>query len=59
MLAPTWQIYANLMQRVSECELVVFCGAAVCQGRAAASPAGWPPPKTALFFQKVFDCKWH
>jgi hypothetical protein len=37
------------MQRVSECELVVFCGA-------AASPQGWPPPKP-LSFQKVFDCK--
>jgi hypothetical protein len=40
------------MQRVSECELVVFC-------RAAASPAGWPPPKTSLSIQKVFDCKWY
>jgi hypothetical protein len=26
---------------------------------AAASPAGWPPPKTSLFIQKVFDCKWY
>jgi hypothetical protein len=26
---------------------------------AAASPQGWPPPKTSLFIQKVFDCKWY
>jgi hypothetical protein len=39
------------MQRVSECELVVFCGAAARRRRAAA--------KTALFIQKVFDCKWY
>jgi hypothetical protein len=37
------------MQSVSECELVVFYGA-------AASPAGWPPPKP-LSIHKVFDCK--
>jgi sulfur transfer protein SufE len=30
------------MQRVSECESVVFFWA-------AASPQGWPPPKTSLF----------
>jgi hypothetical protein len=24
---------------------------------AAASPQGWPPAKTSLFIQKVFDCK--
>jgi hypothetical protein len=41
--------YTKLMQRVSECEAVVFCGA-------AASPQGWPPPKTSLFIQKVYDC---
>jgi hypothetical protein len=29
-------IYANLMQRVFECELVVFCGAAARRRRAAA-----------------------
>jgi hypothetical protein len=32
--------------------VVVFRGA-------AASPQGWPPPKTSLFIQKVFDCKWY
>jgi hypothetical protein len=42
----------NPIQRVSKCESVVFCGA-------AASPQGWPPPKTSLFIQKVFDYKWH
>jgi hypothetical protein len=26
---------------------------------AAASPQGWPPPKTSLFIQEVFDCKWY
>jgi hypothetical protein len=41
----------NSMQRVSECESVVFY-------EAAASPAGWPPPKP-LSIQKVFDCKWY
>ena len=39
------------MQRVSECESVVFCGA-------AASPTGWPPPKPPSI-QKVCDCKWY
>jgi len=32
------------MQRGSECELVVLCGAAA---------------KTSLLIQKVFDCKWY
>jgi hypothetical protein len=65
MLAPTWQIYANLMQRVSECESWYLVGPPPAFGgrrphaEAAASPAGWPPPKTALFMQKVFDCKWY
>jgi hypothetical protein len=40
------------MQRVSECGSVVFYGA-------AASPVGWPPPKTSLFIQKLFDYKWY
>jgi len=26
---------------------------------AAASPQGWPPPKTSLSIQKVFDGKWY
>jgi len=42
----------NWMQRVSKCESVVFC-------EAAASPQGWPPPKTSLFIQKIFDSKWY
>ena len=29
------------------------------RAEAAASPQGWPPPKTSLFIQKVFDCKWY
>jgi len=33
------------MQRVSECELVVF-------GGAAASPQGWPPPKPLSPFRR-------
>jgi hypothetical protein len=33
------------MQRVSECELVVFC-------EAAASPQGWPPPKPLSSFRR-------
>jgi hypothetical protein len=36
----------NLMQRVSECELVVFCG------EAAASPQGWPPQKPLSPFRR-------
>jgi hypothetical protein len=39
------------MQRVSECQSVVFCGAAARLRRAAA--------KTSLFIQKVFDYKWY
>gem|GEM_PF-7116084 len=39
----------NSMQRVSERESVVFCGAAArlrrARAEAAASPQGWPPPK--------------
>jgi len=45
------QLIPISMQRVSECESVVFC-------EAAASPQGWPPPKP-LSIQKVFDCKWY
>jgi len=40
----------NLMQRVSECELVVFCGG-------GGQPAGLAAAKTPLSIQKVFDCK--
>jgi hypothetical protein len=29
------------------------------RAEAAVSPQGWPPPKTSLFIQKVFDCKWY
>jgi len=53
-----------LMQRVSECESVVFCGAAARRRRAAApcggggQPAGLAAAKTPLFIQKVFECKW-
>ena len=35
----------NSMQSVSECESVVFCGA-------AASPQGWPPPKPLSPFRR-------
>jgi hypothetical protein len=55
----------NLMQGVSECESVVFLGPPPAFGgrrphaEAAASPQGWPPPKTSLYIQKVFDCKWY
>ena len=53
------------MQRVSECESWYFVGPPPAEGgrrpyaEAAASPQGWPPPKTSLFIQKVFDCKWY
>jgi hypothetical protein len=39
------------MQRVSECESVVFCG--------AAPPLRGGAAKTSLSIQKVFDCKWY
>jgi hypothetical protein len=29
------------------------------RAQAAASPQGWPPPKTSPSIQKVFDCKWY
>jgi hypothetical protein len=35
------------------------CGGRRPHAGAAASPQGWPPPKTALFIQKVSDCKWY
>ncbi len=47
------EVGGALVQRVSKCKLVGFCGA-----EAAASPAGWPPPKP-LSIQKVSDCKWY
>jgi hypothetical protein len=53
------------MQRVSECESVVFCGAAARLRRAAApcfgggQPEGLAAAKTSLSIQKVFDCKWY
>jgi hypothetical protein len=28
------------------------------RAEAAANPQGWPPPKTSLFIQKLFDYKW-
>jgi hypothetical protein len=39
-------IYTNSMQRVSECESVVFCGAAARRrrGRPHAEAGGRPPP---------------
>jgi hypothetical protein len=52
------------MQRVSEYESAVFCGAAARLWRAAAlcsgggQPAGLAAASTSLFVQKVFDCKW-
>jgi hypothetical protein len=54
------------MQRVSEYELAVFCGAAARLRRAAALCHGGGQPcfglaaasKHALFVQKVLDCKW-
>jgi hypothetical protein len=54
------------MQRVFECELVVFCGAAARLRRAAAhaeaaASALWAlaAAQTSLFIQKVWDCKWY
>jgi hypothetical protein len=53
------------MQRVFECEVGgIFWPPPAFGGRrpyaeAAASPQGWPPPKTSLFIQKLFDYKWH
>jgi hypothetical protein len=38
------------MQRVSECESVVFCFG-------GGQPAGLAAAKTSLSIQKVFDCK--
>jgi hypothetical protein len=55
----------GLLQRVSECESWYFVGPPPAFGgrrphaEAAASPQGWPPPKTSLFIQKVFDSKWY
>jgi len=54
----------NLMQRVSECELMVFCGAAARRRRAAAlcwgggQPYGLAAAKTPSI-QKVSDYKWY
>jgi hypothetical protein len=50
--------YLYLMQGVSECESVVFLGPPPAEGgrrphaEAAASPQGWPPPKTSLSFRR-------
>jgi hypothetical protein len=44
VLISPYRAYTNLMQGVSERESVVFLG---------------PPPKTSLYIQKVFDCKWY
>ena len=54
----------NLMQRVSECELMVFCGPAARLRRAAGPCSGGGQPvglaaANPPYIQKVFDCKWY